>query len=217
MSVSSATREPDLFFPASDSEEEDEVTPAQLPSSTTLKASSSSSTTLKRNGGGSSPNLNGSSLNHGEATLLGSQGSDIIPLDSTPNLTVPSTAGPSRIKRKSPTRSPSEYIPPSFTSGYLGEFVCEGWSLSKGKGYCVPGSKVIFERPKAAREKDGDAIALPRSREKMGPAKLVNGKVVNAKTKIVGGKQVTLGAFALGKKAPSAVCPGRLAGCGLRD
>lgn len=121
-------------------------------------------------------------------------------------LEVPS-AGPSR-KRSSPAapaRSPSVSIPEGFTGGYLGEFVCEGWSLSKGKGYCSPGSKIVFERPKPPKTVEDEARTLARSKEKVGPARLVNGKVVHAKGKPVAGKQMTLGAMGMSKKAPPPV------------
>jgi DNA repair protein RAD5 len=212
MSVSASSdprlppKEPDLFFPSSDSEEEDEVPAVPLASSTVFGASSCSSTILKRNGHRSSPRRSGSSPSNGDTKdILGSQGSDIVPLDSTPLLFTSDTAGPSTSKRRALSRSPSNNVPLSSTDGYLGEFVCEGWSLSKGKGYCVPGSKVIFERPKAAKGGDEDSKVLARGKDKVGPARLVNGKMVNAKTKPVGGKQVTLGSLGLGKKAASVV------------
>jgi DNA repair protein RAD5 len=92
--------------------------------------------------------------------------------------------------------------------GYLGEFVCEGWSLSKGKGYCSPGSKIFFERPKPAKVVEDDARALARSKETIGPARLVNGKIVHAKGKPVAGKQMTLGSMGLGKRTATAVSTG---------
>lgn len=221
MSVSEAARpshtkqEPDLFFPASDSEDDDEVTAVPLPSSTIAADLSSSSTTLRQNG--SASHRKGISPNNGDVKpLVGSQGSDIVPLDWKPDFSTP-TAGPSKLKRPSPSRSPSSNIPPSFTDGYLGEFVCEGWSLSKGKGYCVPGSEVIFERPKAAKMAEDDSKILARSKDKIGPARLVNGKVVNAKAKPVGGKQVTLGALGMGKKAASTVSQNSVPRCSTDD
>jgi hypothetical protein len=96
-------------------------------------------------------------------------------------------------------------IPEGFAGGYLGEFVCEGWSLSKGKGYCSPGSKIVFERPKPPKTVEDEARTLARSKEKVGPARLVNGKVVHAKGKPVAGKQMTLGAMGMSKKAPPPV------------
>ncbi|GMK59160.1 hypothetical protein CspeluHIS016_0701750 [Cutaneotrichosporon spelunceum] len=109
---------------------------------------------------------------------------------------LPCSAGPSR-SAKRPASQARSTVRPGFKRGYLGEFVCEGWSLSKGKGYCSPGSKLVFERPKA---KAASATIGPDSSAKLGPARLVNGKVVHAKAKI-GGKQMTLGAMM--KKAPT--------------
>jgi DNA repair protein RAD5 len=127
-----------------------------------------------------------------------SQDSDIVPLDQ-PEPFSTNGAGPSRpLKRPSPeSRSSSFQVPSSFTGGYLGEFVCEGWSLSKGKGYCTPGSKIVFERPKTKA-----AVAQEKGLFGKGPAKLVGGKVVNAKT-----KQVTLGSMMAKKAAPPAAPP----------
>jgi len=196
--------EPDLFFPVSDDEEGDEPEPV----TTATVASDARQPLPLISSWGESETKPHHDKSDASAPLLGSQNSDIIPL-SPPrsDLHDPSrVAGPSR-KRSSASRSPSPQVPASFTGGYLGEFVCEGWSLSKGRGYCVSGSKVIFERPKPAKAQAADeAKVIARSKEKVGPAKLVNGKVVNAKAKPGGGKQVTLGALGVGKKgAMSAV------------
>jgi hypothetical protein len=75
--------------------------------------------------------------------------------------------------------------------------------LSKGKGYCSNGSRIEFERPKPAKVTN-DQSPFEKSKEKLGPTKLVGGKVVTAKGKPGGGKQVTLGAM-MAKKAASAV------------
>lgn len=144
------------------------------------------------------------------STLRTSPGpSSSKPVTSSP-LPPSSSAGPSKPTKRSTSSSQTHSsVRPGFTRGYLGEFVCEGWSLSKGKGYCSPGSRVIFERPKA---KKGDNPVGPDTSAKLGPARLVNGKVVHAKAKI-GGKQMTLGAMI--KKAPVAAvsalrsCEGR--------
>jgi hypothetical protein len=82
--------------------------------------------------------------------------------------------------------------------------VCEGWSLSKGKGYCSPGSKVVFERPKASKGGESESKSLMTGKEKLGPARLVNGKMVHAKGKVTAGKQMTLGQM-MAKKATPAV------------
>jgi len=185
--------EPDLFFPASDSEDEDYV--PNPPSSSTLASSSRPGPSSSSRPDASIPKL--PSLSRSRQ------------LSSSPGIVAisPSSAlaqTPSSRKRPSPARTPSATVPTGFTQGYLGEFVCEGWSLSKGKGYCSPGSKIIFERPKPIKADDDKSFA--RSKDKAGPAKLVNGKMVHAKGKPAGGgKQMTLGGMGVGKKAATAV------------
>lgn len=200
---------PDLFFPVSDSEEEEEVTvkPSSSYASRTATAGPSFSG-IERNGVEAAVDrrrISETTLRGASDLFFASQNSDdIIPLDShlsTSNST--SAAGPSTRKRPQ-SQSPPASIPAEFSQGYLGEFVCEGWSLSKGKGYCSPGSKVVFERPKPQKAAEVDSKALARSKEKAGPAKLVNGKVVNAKAKQTTAKQVTLGAM-MNKKSNAAV------------
>ncbi|CAD6588890.1 MAG: DNA helicase rad5 [Tremellales sp. Tagirdzhanova-0007] len=188
--------QPDLFFPASDSEEEDLVPVQPVGSNIDVKPSSPEKFSVN----GFSNTTKKSGNRQSDRVLPGSQGSDIVALEVDPQ----SFAGPSIQPRLPLDQSPSSNVPPSFMGGYLGEFVCEGWSLSKGKGYCVPGSKVVFERPKAAKGKHDESRVLARSRDKVGPAKLVNGRVVNAKVKPAGGKQITLGALGVGKKAATA-------------
>ncbi|WVR07134.1 hypothetical protein IAU60_004175 [Kwoniella sp. DSM 27419] len=198
---------PDLFFPVSDSEEEDDVIAASAtltgPSSSAVKTEVGS----QRNNGihGSRPSQAGANTS---SAAFGSQNSDIIPLDFKPSLPDQAQAGPSKNPfKRALSQSPPAVIPANFDHGYLGEFVCEGWSLSKGKGYCSPGSKVIFERPKPKNAVEDDAKASAWAKEKAGPARLVNGKVVNAKPKSGGtGKQMTLGSM-MNKKA--AVTPAR--------
>ncbi|OCF36767.1 DNA repair protein RAD5 [Kwoniella heveanensis BCC8398] len=214
---------PDLFFPVSDSEEEDdivatssalagpsssavktEVGSQQLDSNGNHRASSASTSQMRVN----------ASRQQDTTSFFSSQNSDdVIPLDSNPaqsSARSAGAAGPSsatlapRKRGSKSSQSPPASIPASFETGYLGEFVCEGWSLSKGKGYCSPGSKVIFERPRAKNvvTLEDDAKVLARAKEKAGPARLVNGKVVGARAKPIGGKQVTLGSM-MGKKTPA--------------
>ena len=64
---------------------------------------------------------------------------------------------------------------------------------------------MVFERPKAAKAVEDDSKSIARSKEKIGPARLVNGKMVNAKGKPVTGKQMTLGSMGLAKKGAAAV------------
>ncbi|KAL1413610.1 DNA helicase rad5 [Vanrija albida] len=109
----------------------------------------------------------------------------------------PSSAPSSSLaKRRAPASSPSN-APTGFRRGYLGEFVCEGWSLSKGKGYCSPGSKLVFERPKAK------AAATADSSSKGGPTRIVNGKVVSGTKAPIGGKQATLSSMFAKKASPA--------------
>lgn len=111
----------------------------------------------------------------------------------------PASSAPSSslAKRRAPPSSPSN-VPTGFQRGYLGEFVCEGWSLSKGKGYCSPGSKLVFERPKAKAATAVDSSA------KGGPTRIVNGKVVSGTKAPIGGKQATISSM-FSKKASPAV------------
>ena len=189
-----AADDEDLFFPASD--EEAEVAAGSLvkqePDAPLFLAASQDSDiaiidaptgTSRR----SSPPLPASSL------LIASSNS---------------VAGPSR-KRPTPSRNASSStsvpraarIPAGFTGGYLGEFVCEGWSLSKGKGYCSPGSKIVFERPKAKDSAAEEKRMAERHEKKAGPARLVNGKMVHAKGNKAG-KQMTIGSM-LKKSSPA--------------
>ena len=188
--------EPDLFFASSDSEDDD----APLPSSTTVvsrrsrDSPSSSNIAPASSNGASNGHVNESS----SSSKVRSPDPEIVAVGGPSRRSPPKRPTPSRHGSSQRSRS----VPADF-SGYLGEFVCEGWSLSKGKGYCVPGSTVIFERPKPKKvvEDVGNRV------EKVGPARLVNGKVVNAKSKTMTGKQVTLGSMGMGKKA--AIAPGK--------
>ena len=63
---------------------------------------------------------------------------------------------------------------------------------------------MIFERPKAVKGSEGDVKATLGKGEKLGPARLVNGKMVHGKGKLAAGKQITLGAM-MAKKATPAV------------
>ncbi|WWC70296.1 uncharacterized protein I206_104246 [Kwoniella pini CBS 10737] len=194
--INSKRSSPDLFFPVSDSEEEDVITASGAlagPSSSSVVAPPSTSTSSRAHGNAVQSQSQRTNGGTGEIEFFGSQNSDdIIPLDTMSN----ALAGPSKVKRPL-SQSPPAVIPLEFEQGYLGEFVCEGWSLSKGKGYCSPGSKVIFERPKIKVDEP-----FPKGKEKLGgPARLVNGRVVGTQKKPIGGKQVTLGSM-MSKKAP---------------
>lgn len=210
-----------LFFPA-DSDSEDEVVPASASDALSRREAlfipdeepneeddvvvvGGSAPSSRSSPGPSSSRQPSSSRLPSNSKLPSStkQPSSPPPSSAGPSSAGPSSAGPSRPKRlagQSEGERPT--VRPGFTRGYLGEFVCEGWSLSKGKGYCSPGSKVVFARPKT---KNVDKTVGPDSSAMLGPARLVNGKVVHAKSKI-GGKQMTLGAMM--KKAPAPVSMG---------
>jgi DNA repair protein RAD5 len=181
--------EPDLFFPSSDSEDDRDDIMDIKPTTVAEKRIPSPALRSRSR----TPPSNGHLKGH---KSIKSQDSDIIPIDQPSSSSANTNgAGPSRpLKRPSPgSRTSSFQVPSSFTGGYLGEFVCEGWSLSKGKGYCTPGSKIVFERPKAKA-----AVSQEKGSFGKGPAKLVGGKVVNGKT-----KQVTLGSMMAKKAAPA--------------
>lgn len=207
--ISRQKSESDLFFPSSDSEEEpdrDGLKPSteaehRMPSPSGSKAFNGSAS-------GSRPRsplfadsgetlVNGNHSGRGHKSTK-SQDSDIIAVDPPPSSKTVE-AGPSRsLKRPSPpSRASSFQVPEGFSGGYLGEFVCEGWSLSKGKGYCSPGSKIVFERPKAKSAPPEPKTTIGKG-EKVGPGKLVGGKMVNSK-----GKQMTLGSMMSKKPSPA--------------
>lgn len=200
--ISRQKSEPDLFFPSSDSEDDrDPIKPSTLAEHRIPSPSSSKLPNGSTPGSRSRTPLfdegQSNGLTRGHKSMK-SQDSDIVPLDQPPSSTC-NVAGPSRsLKRPSPpSRTSSFQVPDSFSGGYLGEFVCEGWSLSKGKGYCTPGSKIVFERPKAAKVVVAQESRPAVKGEKVGPGKLVGGKMVNAK-----GKQMTLGAMMAKKATP---------------
>ncbi|BEI81856.1 hypothetical protein CcaverHIS002_0210160 [Cutaneotrichosporon cavernicola] len=185
-----------LFFPASDSESEGEVEVVDAPQSDAPSARKEALFIPDDDDDdivatGSAP----ARSSPGPSSSRPASSSRLPSSAMQPSSPLPPSAGPSR-RTKRPASQEQSTVRPGFVRGYLGEFVCEGWSLSKGKGYCSPGSKIVFERPKA---KAASTTVGPDSSAKLGPARLVNGKVVHAKAKI-GGKQMTLGAMM--KKAP---------------
>ncbi|KAJ9121541.1 hypothetical protein QFC22_002159 [Naganishia vaughanmartiniae] len=46
----------------------------------------------------------------------------------------------------------------TFERGLIGTCYCSAWSLTKGKGYCSPGSKIVVERAKTKEEKEAERI-----------------------------------------------------------
>jgi DNA repair protein RAD5 len=193
--ASMAEEEPGLFFPSSD----DEDNASTIASSTDV---TSSALQLP-------PTSNG----HVAKSPPGSPDGDIAPLDAPTHsfhvTSMPSSSylhlpGPSR-KRPSPSPSQStQEIPRWFSHGYLGEFVCEGWSLSKGKGYCAPGSKVVFERPKPKKPaKDEKKFMSAYGTLQARPGRLVMGKFVPAKSKPLSAKERVRGAIMAAKNTPA--------------
>ncbi|ORX36723.1 SNF2 family N-terminal domain-domain-containing protein [Kockovaella imperatae] len=185
MAGSAPGDEPALFFPVSSDSEDDTPVPTSSkltstkPPTSSVEHSAGPSSYVSKNGAEASP------------LFFGSPEPETVPA-STSYKSPPKR--PALSRHTSSQRSKS--VPSDFT-GYLGEFVCEGWSLSKGKGYCVPGSKVVFERPKPKKIVEETSSVV----EKIGPARLVNGKMVHSKAKSMAGKQVTLGSMGVGKKA----------------
>jgi DNA repair protein RAD5 len=190
--------EEDLFFPASDEEQDAvETTGATKAAEDPLFFPPSQDSDIAI--------IDAPSTSHGSSPPLGLAASSLI-APSIDNI-----AGPSR-KRPTPSRNASyassstsvprtTRIPPGFAGGYLGEFVCEGWSLSKGKGYCSPGARIVFERPKAKDTAAEERRMAERHEKKSGPARLVNGKMVHAKG-AKAGKQMTIGSM-LKKSSPA--------------
>lgn len=191
-SVAAASEKEDLFFPSSDSE--DEAPPSSIKAPKSINEGLPSQDLVSQQ---LPPSSNGGPRRTKRAD---SRSSDIVPLDSPPSSGAAIASSSSNpLKRPVPPRevpSPSQGLPPGFTGGYLGEFICEGWSLSKGKGYCSAGSKVVFERPKTKVAEEKPQVVGANG--KAGPTRIVNGKAVNAKGQQVG-KQMTLGSM-LGKK-----------------
>lgn len=175
----------DLFFPAESDEEEEDFQFVPAAASASASAGPSSQSSPRKTSRASSA----------KESLFIPDDDDVFAVGTTS-----SPQPSSKRKEMEPGSSPPESgLRPGFERGYLGEFVCEGWSLSKGKGYCSPGSKIVFERPNQKQ----NAKKNDEGHQKIGPARLVNGKMVQAKSKI-GGKQMSLKNM-MAKKPPPAV------------
>lgn len=174
---------PDLFFPADSDTDDDEIRfsgqPLQQPSSRTQAAASA-------------PDVKKEAL----FLPVEDEGDIVMTGESSPGPSRPPSSASSTSKRQRPSSQRDSSVRADFTRGYLGEFVCEGWSLSKGKGYCSPGSRIVFERPKATKAPQADTTS-----SSSGPTRLVNGKVVPGKGK-VGGRQMSLTSMMSKKAAP---------------
>jgi DNA repair protein RAD5 len=76
----------------------------------------------------------------------------------------------------------------TFERGLIGTCYCSAWSLTKGKGYCSPGSKIVIERPKTKEEKEAERLA--KSVKSVGTGKagttvIKNGKIVKKATSTI--------------------------------
>lgn len=192
----------DLFFPVSD--DEDEIQEVDPPGQAIdLSAATPHATGDGRpqplssaNGGSSEARASANATNQSPAShpLAGTSNaiassltkrSATSPTRSSASDEPYSDALPRHIIDEMVRNATSGPVRRAFSSGYLGEFVCEGWSLSKGKGYCSPGSEVIFERPKVKTpaEKPNSFSKWEETfrSEKLKPAKLSQGRLVKSK------------------------------------
>ncbi|WVQ72424.1 hypothetical protein IAR50_001976 [Cryptococcus sp. DSM 104548] len=192
-----ASSPPDLFFPPSDSEDDDS---SYLPGRATVAPKA---TVSSKKATDARPKLmeRGSSSQNLSDVVEISDDDDDIAIVKAPSSTG-GGASRKRVRRGSHSEDqgngPTAGVPSGFRSGFLGELVCEGWSLTKGRGYCSSGSKIVIERskPKAPdatesskKSKGGDTDT--------GRVRLVGGRVVGGKGK---SKQTTL-APTLSKRA----------------
>ncbi|KIR40593.1 DNA repair protein RAD5 [Cryptococcus deuterogattii 99/473] len=207
---------PGLFFPATDSEDEEQddapLTTAQPTQSTSSKLSfniASSSRPQDESATSATKASTAISETSSSAKVQNDSDDDFSIVGHNPASSHPQrpSAGPQRKRSlqqahshncsssSSPAPSAS-VIPADFRKGFLGEFVCEGWSLSKGRGYCSPGTKIVIERPK---NKSADVDTPKSGRNDSGPVRLVNGKVVGG----IKSKQMTLGSVMAKKVEPA--------------
>ncbi|ODO09770.1 DNA repair protein RAD5 [Cryptococcus amylolentus CBS 6273] len=191
------TSSPGLFFPPSDSEGEDSsYTPARATVAPKAARSSENSANTRPK-----PIKRGSSSQIQSDVVEISDDDDDIAIVKAPSSSS-GAASRKRSRRGSQSRDqnhvPTAVIPSGFKSGFLGEFVCEGWSLSKGRGYCSSGTKIIIERNKPKDSDAAESSKKPKGGETdTGRVRLVGGKVVGGKAKP---KQTTL-ASTMNKKA----------------
>lgn len=196
---------PGLFFPATDSEDEEQddapLTTAQPTQSTSSKPSFNIASSSRLQGESATKASTAISEASSSANAQNDSDDDFSIVGHNPASSHPQrpSVGPQRkrslqqahsnnCRSSSSPAPPASVIPADFRKGFLGEFVCEGWSLSKGRGYCSPGTKIVIERPK---NKSGDVDTLKSGRNGSGPVRLVNGKVVGG----IKSKQMTLGSM----------------------
>lgn len=199
-----SSEETDLFFPVSDDEDEiQEVAPpaqaidssAATPNGLATIGNGRVQSSSSANGGSSEVRTSATGGRSSPAAFSDARTNNAVASSSTnrpalsPN---PSDAAdepysdrlPRHVLDQMVNDAVSRPVRRAFSSGYLGEFVCEGWSLSKGKGYCSPGSTVFFERPKIKQpkaEKSSNWWEETLSTQKLKPAKLSQGKLVKSK------------------------------------
>lgn len=92
---------------------------------------------------------------------------------------------------KAASRPQKPRAAPAFERGLLGSCVCSAWSLTKGKGYCSPGSIVVIERAKTKEEREAERLAKGAAKGKgksSAPTVIKNGKVVKQTTLSLGSK-----------------------------
>lgn len=196
---------PGLFFPATDSEDEEQddapLTTAQPTQSTSSKPSFNIASSSRLQGESATKASTAISEASSSANAQNDSDDDFSIVGHNPASSHPQrpSAGPQRKRSLQQAHSnncgsssspapPASVIPADFRKGFLGEFVCEGWSLSKGRGYCSPGTKIVIKRPK---NKSGDVDTPKSGRNGSGPVRLVNGKVVGG----IKSKQMTLGSM----------------------
>ncbi|WVQ88936.1 DNA repair protein RAD5 [Cryptococcus gattii] len=204
---------PGLFFPATDSEDEEQddvpLTAAQPTQSTSSKLSFNIASSSRLRGEGATKASTAISEASSSANAQNDSDDDFSIVGHKPASSHPQrpSAGPQRKRSSQQAHShhcssssspapPASVIPVDFRKGFLGEFVCEGWSLSKGRGYCSPGTKIVIERPK---NKSADVDTSKSGRNDNGPVRLVNGKVVGG----IKSKQMTLGSMMAKKVEPA--------------
>ncbi|KAJ9095987.1 hypothetical protein QFC21_005350 [Naganishia friedmannii] len=74
----------------------------------------------------------------------------------------------------------------TFERGLIGTCYCSAWSLTKGKGYCSPGSRIVVERAKTKEEKEAERVTKGGNATSGAKA----GKVPGGTTVIKNGKVV---------------------------
>lgn len=96
----------------------------------------------------------------------------------------PATSKPTQKPTREPTKAKSKARLPTFERGLIGTCYCSAWSLTKGKGYCTPGSTIVIERPKTREEREAERAAKTSSlgAGKAGTTVIKNGKIVKSTT-----------------------------------